>query len=58
MESGLLSIKVFGRSGICFGCSAESSTDVESSPSSSSDEEGSDSDNNGSGQEDDNSDSG
>ena len=44
MENGLLSVKVFGRSGICLGCCTESSTDGESSFSSDNDEE--DSDNN------------
>ena len=39
MESGLLSVKIFGRSGGRLGCCAESSTDDESSSSSESDEE-------------------
>ena len=39
MESGLLSIKIFGRSGGPLGCCVESSTNNESSSSSDSDEE-------------------
>ena len=39
MEGGLLSVKVFGRSGIRLGCCAERWTDYESSSSSDSDEE-------------------
>ena len=39
MEADLLSVKVFGRSGIRLGCCAESSTDAESSSSSGSEEE-------------------
>ena len=39
MEADLLSIKVFGRSGIRLGCCAASSADDESSSSSDSDEE-------------------
>ena len=42
LESDLLSIKVFGRSGIRLGCCVESSVDDESSSSSDSDEEGRD----------------
>ena len=38
-ESDLLSVKVFGRSGIRLGCCTESSNDDESSSSSDSDEE-------------------
>ena len=37
MESGLLSVKIFGHSGTCLGCCAESSTDDESSSASESD---------------------
>ena len=44
MEANFLSIKVFGRSGACLGCCAESSTDDESSSSSDSDKEDSDND--------------
>ena len=51
MESGLLSVKVFGCSGIRLGCCAESSTNDESSSSSDSDEEGRDGDDDGSGWE-------
>ena len=40
VESGLLSVKVFGRSGHRLGCCAESSTDDKSSPSSGGSEEG------------------
>ncbi|KAM3273714.1 hypothetical protein ACQJBY_043109 [Aegilops geniculata] len=58
MESGLLSVKIFGHSGGCLGCCAESSIDDESSSSSESDEEDSDGDDDGSGQEGDDSDSG
>ena len=47
MESGLLSVKVFGHLGIRLGCS----TDDESSSSSDSDEEGRDSGDDGSGWE-------
>ena len=39
MESGLLSVKVFGNSGIRLGCCVESSTDDESSSSSDNNEE-------------------
>ena len=49
MENGLLSFKIFGRSGGRLGCCAESSTDDESSSSSGSDEEDSDGDDDGSG---------
>ena len=61
VEVDLLSVKVFGRSGIRLGCCAESSTDDESSSSSDSDEEETDgednnSDDEGSGREDDGSD--
>jgi hypothetical protein len=52
MENGLLSVKVFGRSGIRLGCCVESSTDNETSSSSDSDEEDSYSDDDGSGRED------
>ena len=55
-ESGLLSVKVFGRSGHRLGCCAESSTDGESSSLGKSDKEESDSDDEGSGREDDGSD--
>ena len=48
VESDLLSVKVFGRSGHRLGCCAESSTDDESS-SSSSDEEGTSGEDNGDG---------
>ena len=58
MESGLLSVEIFGRSVGLLGCCAESSTNDESSSSSDSDEEGRDSNDNGSGREDDDSDSG
>ena len=50
-ESDLLSVKVFGRSGIQLGCCAESSTDDESSSLSEIDEEDSDDDDDGSGRE-------
>ena len=56
VESDLLSVKVFGRSGHRLGCCAKSSTDGESSSSGESDEEDSDSDDEGSGREDDGSD--
>nr|XP_020165625.1 B3 domain-containing protein REM20-like [Aegilops tauschii subsp. strangulata] len=42
MESGLLSVKIFERSGACLGCCVEISTDDESSSSSEVDEEDSD----------------
>ena len=58
METGLLSIKIFGRSGGRLGCCAESSTDDESSSSSESNEEDSDGDDDGSGRRSDDSDSG
>nr|XP_020177108.1 B3 domain-containing protein Os03g0212300-like [Aegilops tauschii subsp. strangulata] len=58
MENGLLSVKIFGRSGGRLGCCTESSTDDESSSSSESDEEDSDNDDNGSGRGSDDSDSG
>nr|XP_020147084.1 B3 domain-containing protein REM20-like [Aegilops tauschii subsp. strangulata] len=58
MESVLLSVMIFGRSGGCLGCCAESLTDDESSSSSESDEEDSDDDDDDSGREDDESDSG
>ena len=58
MESGLLSVKVFGNSGIRLGCYVESSTNDESSSSSESGEEDSANDDDGSGREDDDSDSG
>nr|XP_020192232.1 B3 domain-containing protein Os03g0212300-like [Aegilops tauschii subsp. strangulata] len=58
MESGLLSAKIFGRSGGCLGCCAESSIDDESSSSRGSDEEDSDGDDDGSGRQGDDSDSG
>nr|XP_020166720.1 B3 domain-containing protein Os03g0212300-like [Aegilops tauschii subsp. strangulata] len=57
MESGLLSVKIFGCSGGRLGCCVESSTDDESSSSSGSDEEGSDGDDDGTGRESDDSDS-
>ena len=47
MESGLLSVKVFGRSGTRLRCCVESSTDNETSSSSESDEEDNDSDDEG-----------
>jgi hypothetical protein len=49
VEADLLSIKVFGRSGIRLGCCAESSTDDESSSSSDSDEEETDGEDDGDG---------
>ena len=58
IESGLLSVKVFGNSGIRLGCCVESSTDNESSSSSESGEEESASDNDGGGRDDDGSDFG
>jgi hypothetical protein len=58
MESGLLSVKIFGRSGARLGCCAESSTDDESSSLSESDEEDSDGDDDGSAWEGDDSSSG
>ncbi|KAM3330095.1 hypothetical protein ACQJBY_026850 [Aegilops geniculata] len=58
MENGLLSVKIFGRSGGRLGCCAESSTNDESSSSSESDEEDNDGDDDGSGWGSDNSDSG
>ncbi|KAM3401443.1 hypothetical protein ACQJBY_005904 [Aegilops geniculata] len=58
MENGLLSVKIFGRSGGRLGCCAESSTDDESSSSSESDEEDSDGDDDGSGRRSDDSNSG
>ena len=58
VESDLLSVKVFGRSGHRLGCCAESSTDDESSSSSESDEEDSDCNDDSSGREGDDSDSG
>ena len=58
MESGLLSVKVFGNSGIRLGCCLESSTNDESSSSSDNGEEDSSSDDDSSGREDDDSDSG
>ncbi|KAM3367100.1 hypothetical protein ACQJBY_016015 [Aegilops geniculata] len=57
-ESGLLSVKIFGRSGGRLGCCTESSTDNESSSSSESNEEDSDDDDDGSGRGSDDSDSG
>ena len=48
VESDLLSVKVFGRSGIRLGCCAESSTNDESSSSSDGDEEGTDGEDDGS----------
>lgn len=57
MENGLLSVKVFGSSGIHLGCRMESSTDDQSSSSSDPDKEDSASDDDGSGLEDDDSDS-
>nr|XP_020174578.1 B3 domain-containing protein Os03g0212300-like [Aegilops tauschii subsp. strangulata] len=53
MESGLLSVKIFGRSGGRLGCCVESSTDDGSSSSSDSDEEDSDGDDDDSGRSDD-----
>ena len=44
MESGLLSVKIFGSSRVRLGCCVESSTNDESSSSSESDEEDSDGD--------------
>ena len=58
IESGLLSVKIFGRSGIRLGCCAESSIDDESSSSSESDEEDSDGGDDVSGWRSDDSDSG
>nr|XP_020159928.1 B3 domain-containing protein Os03g0212300-like [Aegilops tauschii subsp. strangulata] len=58
MEDGFLSVKVFGSPGARLGCSAESSTDDESSSSSNSDEEDSDGDDDGTDREGDDSDSG
>nr|XP_020148413.1 B3 domain-containing protein Os03g0212300-like [Aegilops tauschii subsp. strangulata] len=58
MENGLLSVKIFERSGGRLGCYAESLTDDESSSSSESDEEDSDDDDHGSGRRSDDSDSG
>ena len=58
MEATILSVKVFGRSGVSLGCCAESSTDDKSSSSSDSDEEDSDGDNDNVDQEDDEFDSG
>ena len=49
MENGLLSVKVFGRSGTRLGCCVESSTDNETSSSSHSDEDDGDTDDDGSG---------
>ena len=57
MERGLLSVKVFGSSGIRLGCCVESSTNDKSSSSSDSGEEDNANDDNGSGREDDVSDS-
>ncbi|KAM3348862.1 hypothetical protein ACQJBY_022212 [Aegilops geniculata] len=57
MENGLLSVKIFGRSGGHLGCCAESSTDDGSSSSSESDEEDSDDDDDDSGRGSDDSDS-
>ncbi|KAM3350334.1 hypothetical protein ACQJBY_022862 [Aegilops geniculata] len=58
MESGLLSVKIFGRSRGRLGCCVESSTNDGSSSSSDSDEEDSDGDDDGSGGRSDDSDSG
>ena len=58
MESGLLSVKIFGRSGGHLGCCVESSTDNESSCSSESDEEDGDGDDDDSGRGSDDSDYG
>nr|XP_020169414.1 uncharacterized protein LOC109754934 [Aegilops tauschii subsp. strangulata] len=58
MESGLLSVKVFGNSRIRLGCCVESSTDDEISSSSDSGEEDSASDDDSGGREDDDSKSG
>ena len=58
MESGLLFIKIFGRSGGRLGCCAESSTDDESSSSSESDKEDSDGNDDDSGRRSDDSNSG
>ena len=58
MESGLLSVKVFGNSGIRLWCSVESPTNDESSSSSDCDEEDSVNGDDDSGREDDDSDSG
>ena len=57
MESGLLSVKIFGRSGARLGCCAESLTDDESSSSSESDKEDIGGDDDGGNREGDNSDS-
>ena len=56
VESDLLSVKVFGRSGHRLGCCMESSNDDERSSSSDRDGEDSDIGNEGSGREDDGSD--
>ena len=58
VESDLLSMKVFGRSGIGLGCCVESSTDNERSSSSDSDEEDTNGDDDSVNGEDDGSDSG
>ena len=58
MESSLLSVEIFGCSGILLGCCAESSTGGESASMSESDKEDSDGDDDGSGQEGDDSDFG
>ena len=58
MESGLLSVKIFGRSGGRLGCRAKSSTDDECSSLRESDKEDSDGDDDGSGREGDDTDSG
>ena len=57
VEAGLLSIKVFGRSGIRLGCCMESLTDEDNSSSSGSDEEDHDGDDDPSGREGNDSDS-
>ena len=57
MESGLLSVKIFGNSGGCLGCCVESSIDDKSSSSSESDEEDNDGADDGSAREGDDSDS-
>nr|XP_020170552.1 B3 domain-containing protein Os03g0212300-like [Aegilops tauschii subsp. strangulata] len=58
MESGLLSVEIFGCSGARLGCCAERSTDDESSSLSKSDKEDCDGDDDGSDREGDDSDSG
>ena len=57
MESGLLSVRIIGRSGGRLGCCVESSTDDESASSSESDEEDNDGDDDSNGWRGDDSDS-